>query len=627
MFRLSFIGSFARQRDELLKATSFAPIPLHRSVERQLTITAQTVSEKPPSITSVFGLFLYGLRGIRELIIESVAWNALATLIVLAGVFVAREVFQVREGISFGLLLAAAFLALKILQTSVEYINAQRRLQVHRGLQVSYYSLINSKLVTLSPRGRVDFSKGQLKTLIGSDVESIEDFLSAALQQWIPILVSALILVPALYVVAGSTGLITLLVVLLLFPIAMIGAVCTEFFQKKAQAEQDALSTKIGEWVKNIRLVRYLGWGDAIEEDIIATMRRFVRLGSIRHAVNVTTYSVSFAWTMIPLLTLFAVASWQSSSITVLEIFSSYWILDHISISIQHIPYSLSMYGSAAAGAKRVLELLGKPNIDDYLSPAPSDNPIRQQFPAALILRNVSVRHDSVVALDGLSLVLPLNQKIAVVGSVGSGKTTLLEALIGELPLDSGAIAVRFDDGTEVDLWRSDAYRRLRSLIAYSPQQPFLSNATMSSNIDLSSKATSDDVDMAIFAAQLDQDLATFTRGLDEEVGESGINLSGGQKQRVSLARAFISKRPFLVLDDPLSAVDSRTEERLMDQILARGAGVILVSHRLSELERCDRVLVLERGAVVEDGLPRTLALNPRSKFSSFLQATEEHDH
>jgi ABC-type multidrug transport system fused ATPase/permease subunit len=223
--------------------------------------------------------------------------------------------------------------------------------------------------------------------------------------------------------------------------------------------------------------------------------------------------------------------------------------------------------------------------------------------------------------------VLPLNQKIAVVGSVGSGKTTLLEALIGELPLDSGAIAVRFDDGTEVDLWRSDAYRRLRSLIAYSPQQPFLSNATMSSNIDLSSKATSDDVDMAIFAAQLDQDLATFTRGLDEEVGESGINLSGGQKQRVSLARAFISKRPFLVLDDPLSAVDSRTEERLMDQILARGAGVILVSHRLSELERCDRVLVLERGAVVEDGLPRTLALNPRSKFSSFLQATEEHDH
>jgi ABC-type multidrug transport system fused ATPase/permease subunit len=130
---------------------------------------------------------------------------------------------------------------------------------------------------------------------------------------------------------------------------------------------------------------------------------------------------------------------------------------------------------------------------------------------------------------------------------------------------------------------------------------------------------------MAIAASQLHDDLILFPRGLSEEIGESGINLSGGQKQRVSLARAFISQRSVMILDDPLSAVDPKTENLLMDAILAHGKGVILVSHRLAELERCDRVLVLEEGRIVEDGNPQTLAADPDSRFFAFLKAVEGH--
>ena len=107
-------------------------------------------------------------------------------------------------------------------------------------------------------------------------------------------------------------------------------------------------------------------------------------------------------------------------------------------------------------------------------------------------------------------------------------------------------------------------------------------------------------------------------------MGETGINLSGGQKQRVSLARAFASQRPIFILDDPLSAVDRQTERALMGEILKATQGLILVSHRLDELQLCDRVLVLKGGRVLEDGSPKTLMLRADSAFNAFLQAADK---
>jgi ATP-binding cassette subfamily B tetracycline resistance protein len=627
MFRLSFFGSFARQRAALLTATSFAPIPLHPAVERQLKLSQTAMTEPPPEMHRPWGLFWYTLRGISDLVLEFTLWNVFSTLIVLGSVFLAREVFQAKIGVTEGLLLAGAFLTLKVGQATIEYFNSCRRLQLHRGIQVSLYRIINSKLVLVAPSVRTHFSKGQLKTLIGSDVESIEDFISAAIQQWIPILVSISVLLPTLYVVSGVVGLLALASALLLIPVAILGATFVERYQKRAQAEQDELTTVIGEWVKNIRLVRYLGWERAIESDIGERMQRFVMLGSLRHAVVILTFTLSFSWTMVPLLALFWISSLLETPLNLLEVFSSFWILDHLLTQINHIPYSLSLYGSASAGAKRVLELLAQPNLRDSFEPSPAIHSITTELPTALILKEAAVRFGDKSALDNVSVKIPLNERTAIVGSVGSGKSTLLEALLGELPLSAGAIVVEFDGNKEIPLWRPDAYQRLRALSAYSPQQPFLSNATMRNNIDLSTRASSEDIDGAISAAQLSEDLMNLPRGLDQEVGESGINLSGGQKQRVSLARAFISQRPFLFLDDPLSAVDPRTEALLMNAIIDHGRGMILVSHRLAELERCDRIIVLENGRIVEDGTPATLASDKGSHFSQFLRAVETHEH
>ena len=204
---------------------------------------------------------------------------------------------------------------------------------------------------------------------------------------------------------------------------------------------------------------------------------------------------------------------------------------------------------------------------------------------------------------------------------MGSGKSVLLDLIIGERAPSRGSVEIRFGSGGKFDLWKEDVYRRFRDSIAYSPQQPFLSNTTLRKNIDLGDDLAAQGVEDATKQAQLDSDVVLFPRGYEEEVGETGINLSGGQKQRVSLARAFASRRPIFVLDDPLSAVDRATEQKLAREIFKSATGLILVSHRLDELEACDRILVLEDGAIVEDGAPRRLMDTPGSAFNRFLQA------
>jgi ABC-type bacteriocin/lantibiotic exporter with double-glycine peptidase domain len=627
MFKFSPFSTPSRQRLAVLAAETFAPIPLHPAVERQLQLAGRIDVGETTTIGSKWMLFWEVLRGLRELVRDLVLWTVVNSLIVLAAVLITREVFRATSSLQTGLSLAGVFLVLRVIQACVEYRNATRRLQVHRGVQVSLYRIINEKLARLAPAGRAEFSKGQLKTLVGSDVESIEDFISAALMQWTPVTVSTLVVIPALWYLSGWPGLVALLVALALLPVAALGAAIVEHFQKQAQAEQDKLTTSIGEWVKNIRLVRFLGWDNAIEKEVDRAMWRYMVRAALRHTAVLVVWAISYSWSMLPLLTIFALSLTMTSPLNLVEVFSSFWLLDHLMTQLQYIPHSLSMYGSASAGATRVIHLLEQPELEDSLLPASSQTISPSAHPTKLILSDVSVRFGAHTVLARVSLTLALNERIGIIGFVGSGKTTLLQVIIGELPVSAGSVEVEFSDGTRAPLWRTDVYSRFRSAIAYSPQQPFLSNASMRENIDLSGAALPDDVDVAVALAQLNDDIALFPRGLAEEVGESGINLSGGQKQRVSLARAFISRRSLFIFDDPLSSVDTLTEHRLMDAMISRSAGFILVSHRLSVLQRCDRVIVLEGGCVVEDGHPVALAANPSSRVARFLEALEKHEH
>ena len=221
-------------------------------------------------------------------------------------------------------------------------------------------------------------------------------------------------------------------------------------------------------------------------------------------------------------------------------------------------------------------------------------------------LRDLSFAYNGEPVLQGVSAVVEPGQMLALVGPTGSGKSTRVNLLPRLFDPPPGAV---FVDGVDV---RRLPLAVLRGAIGYVPQEPLLFSATVAENVAFGAAGNGDDnghdadgaVESAVALACLDADVEHFPDGLATTVGERGLTLSGGQQQRVALARALLADPRILILDDALSAVDTRTEEA----ILARLRGVmrertsIVVSHRISTVRGADQILVLDRGRVVERG-------------------------
>ncbi|WP_334076591.1 ABC transporter ATP-binding protein [Paenibacillus sanfengchensis] len=253
------------------------------------------------------------------------------------------------------------------------------------------------------------------------------------------------------------------------------------------------------------------------------------------------------------------------------------------------------------ASLDRVNETLNvRPDVADPAEPAD----IRQ--PDAIEFTDFTFRYptSTVNNLENVHLSIPRGATLGVVGRTGSGKSTLLKQLLHEYPLGTGELTI---SGAPIDRIALD---RLHSWIGYVPQEQVLFSKTVRQNIQFGRPDAPDEVIMeAIRTAAFDQDLGTLSDGLDTLVGEKGVALSGGQKQRVSLARAFIADPDILILDDALSAVDARTEARIIENIRSKRSGktTLISTHRLSAIEHADWIVVLEKGRIIEEGTHETL--------------------
>jgi ATP-binding cassette subfamily B multidrug efflux pump len=201
--------------------------------------------------------------------------------------------------------------------------------------------------------------------------------------------------------------------------------------------------------------------------------------------------------------------------------------------------------------------------------------------------------------LKSINMTIKPGQTIGITGPVGSGKSTLLNILTGLLKPECGRVFVNGTDICDIDL--EDFY----SHVAVVSQDPFLFSRTVSENISLGpNELPMEAIEKAAENAGLSEDLRAFPDGFSQAIGERGIMLSGGQKQRVAIARALGKCAPLLVMDDPLSSVDSKTEEHILTSLKAHRCykTLILVSHRISVLKIADVVYVLDDGVIVEQG-------------------------
>lgn len=223
-------------------------------------------------------------------------------------------------------------------------------------------------------------------------------------------------------------------------------------------------------------------------------------------------------------------------------------------------------------------------------------------------------------SLVDLNLVIEANTTVGLVGSTGAGKTTAVDILIGLLEPDGGTVRV---DGVPIDAFNRQAWQHA---LGYVPQQIFLTDDTVAANIALG--VPSAEIDMtAVERAARVAELHHFVMdempaGYDTKVGERGVRLSGGQRQRIGIARALYHDPAVLVLDEATSALDNRTERAVMDAVhnLAHAKTLIMIAHRLSTVEECDQIFMLEHGRCVAAGSYENL-LQRNASFRDLAQA------
>ncbi|WP_337164483.1 ABC transporter ATP-binding protein [Vibrio fluvialis] len=252
--------------------------------------------------------------------------------------------------------------------------------------------------------------------------------------------------------------------------------------------------------------------------------------------------------------------------------------------------------GNAAIG--RLEALLNLPDsINDQGTTEPAGY--------ALAIEHVSFHYPETgqPSLSNISLQLGENRVLGIAGATGAGKSTLLHLLMRYWEAEQGSIEV---SGIPI---QSIPLPALRNLYAYVPQDAFLFSMSIMENIRIGrSEASDEDVHQAAKLAAIHDDILQFPEGYQTLVGERGVTLSGGQRQRISIARALISQAPILVLDDALSAVDLKTEKVIIEHLQQRREQtLIVVSHRLSAIERADEIVVLAHGEMIEKGTHREL--------------------
>ncbi|HEY1537481.1 MAG TPA: ABC transporter ATP-binding protein [Polyangiaceae bacterium] len=237
------------------------------------------------------------------------------------------------------------------------------------------------------------------------------------------------------------------------------------------------------------------------------------------------------------------------------------------------------------------------------------DQALPQPSRGQLAVRHLSFAYKERTVLDDVSFELPAGGSLAIVGRTGSGKTSLAVLLARLQPTPRGSV---FLDGVDVCDLPLDA---VRQTVGYAQQNAFLFSTTVARNIGFSLNDPDEPeaiakVEEAAREACIEDEVLDLPDGFDTVVGERGVQLSGGQKQRVALAAAFASEPKVLILDDPLSAVDARTERAILSAIDRQRAhrGLILITHRVSAAAHCDQIIVLEKGRIVERGTHQELS-------------------
>lgn len=382
------------------------------------------------------------------------------------------------------------------------------------------------------------------------------------------------------------------------------------FFAKRIRREStviherdSALLAQTQEGLSSVRMVHAFGreewevrqFRDQAQQSLQANLR--LTFTNVNSALVISTLMVVGTAAMYYLGTLHVLAG--TLTLGSLLVFSAYLLM--LYQPLESLTYTTWAMEGAAAGAQRCFEVLDR--ADDVVD-APTAT-VLAATAGALGFENVDFAYTAdQPVLHGINLKVAPNQIVGIVGGTGAGKSTLLGLVPRFYDPTSGRVTI---DGRDL---REVTKKSLRSHIGIVLQDTVLFSTTVRENIAYGRPgASKEEIREAAARAQADEFITRMPQGYDSAVGERGGHLSVGQRQRIGIARAFLKNAPILLLDEPTSALDPTTEAAIMDTIkeLMRGRTTLIVTHRLATIHGVDRIVVLERGRLVEEGTGREL--------------------
>lgn len=458
------------------------------------------------------------------------------------------------------------------------------------------------KLITLPMNFFSNRRVGELNSRISADLSQIQDTLTTTLAEMIRQLV---LLIGGVIFLAIVSIKLTLALLIVLPVLVVVAVFFGRFIRKISRKAQDKLaesntiveetlqgianvkafvneSFEAGRYSKNIREVADIAITGAKYRGMFASFIVFGMFGAI---VSVIAYGCLLV---------------SHNELTVGELFKFALYAVFVGSAMGSFPELYANVQKAVGASERVLEILAEES--EKVSINEIDNYITQKINGNLAFENVNFHYPSrpeIEVLKGVSFKAQRGQKIAIVGPSGSGKSTMAALILQFYHPQSGTIL--FDDKP------SEAYSLtdIRNQVAIVPQDVMLFGGTIQENIAYGKlSASKEEIIQASQRANAHQFITSFPEGYDTVVGERGVKLSGGQRQRIAIARALLKNPSILILDEATSSLDSESERLVQEALeeLMKNRTSVIIAHRLSTIREADKIIVLEKGKVIESG-------------------------
>ncbi|MEO5914630.1 MAG: ABC transporter ATP-binding protein [Luteolibacter sp.] len=507
----------------------------------------------------------------------------------------------VRERLWFPALL---MVSLTIIAGGFSYLKGRLAAEASDGVARRLKDRLYDHLQRLPAKYHDRAETGDLIQRCTSDVETLRMALST---QVVEVSNSVLLLLTALPIMILLDGRMALVSFALIGPIILFGYIyigkVKHLFKEVAESEGQ-VTRVVQENLTGLRVVRAFARQD-FEIAKFAEPNKQYRDRSLK-----LLHLMAWYWSTSDLIVLIQqgivlfTGAWfiSQGTLTVGTLFAFIMFLNMLLWPVRQMGRTLTDLGKSVVALTRMGEILSEAEES-----AP-ETPAHPQSPAAgkIEVTDLFFGHgEENAAINGISFTVEPGETLAILGPSGSGKSTIMHLLLRLYDYSSGSI--RFDGHELRDLDR----QWVRSQFSVVMQEPFLFSKTIGENIRLGrDTAASDEVSEAARMAHIHDTISGFPSGYSTLVGERGVTLSGGQRQRVALARALLQDTPVLLLDDALSAVDAETEATILDALRNRHGKrtTLVIAHRLSTLAHADKVIVLEKGRVIQHGTHDELA-------------------